>query len=524
MKNITAFFFKAVCVCILLVTNLLQAEYSFTPHPDNKVQGRDCEIALGCVFQNEAPWLREWIEFHRLIGVQHFYLYNNLSTDHYLEILQPYLDSGVVEIYDYPASPLTTIEQPKIYRHLVDLAKGHNQWLAIIDTDEFITPVTADDLTAYLKTIPDDVGGIEVSWQCYGTSNVWSLMQDELLVEKLTLKAAANDPINQWFKSIVRPDCVKDVESAHRCSYLPGYRLLRVTPCAADMFEPPLNESSVKDIRVNHYVWRTKEFFYTVKVPRIKRWDINHFKVGSPVDYLTRTNVVEDNAIRKYIPALRSRVFRNPNLHEHGYWLGKETSAQHCFDAGLSSYLGQFFVKEKAASIADFGCGTGEYICAWREQGLNSEGFDGNPLTPKFTNGAGQVLDLSQPADLKKHYDWIVSLEVGQQIPKEFEANFIDNLVKHSDKGIVLSWAVKGQGGDFQINQHNNDEIKKMMADRGFSNDIEAEKALRSSTSLNWLKGTLMVFRKNQVNQGNQAADLPITKGQPLNRAETPSG
>lgn len=495
MKNRSDFLSKAAFLLLLLVSSLLQADHPFIPHPDNKPQARDCDIALCCVFQNEAPWLREWLEFHRLIGVKHFYLYNNLSTDNYLEILQPYLNSGIVEIFDYPASPLGTEDQPKIYSHAVNVSKEHNQWLAIVDTDEFITPVAANDLVSYLQTIPKDVGGVEISWQCYGTSNIWCLMSGELLIEKLTLKAPASDQANMWYKSIVRPACVSKVESAHNCSYHPGYRCLRVTPCRG-IVEPPLDEAAVKDIRINHYLWRTKEFFYTVKMPRIKRWNINHFKVGSPIDYLSVTNQVEDRSIFKYIPALRAALFPHPDFHAHGYWLGKDSSLQHCYDIALSNYLREFFVKENVASIADFGCGTGEYIGAWRAKGLNSEGVDGNPFTPQLTNGAGQVVDLSQPVTLKKQYDWIVSIEVGQQIPAQFEGNFIDNLVKHCEKGIILSWAVRGQKGECQVNQHDNDEIKKIMAERGFNNDLEAENGMREATSLAWLKGSLMVFRK----------------------------
>ncbi len=36
-------------------------------------------IVLSAVFQNEAPYLKEFIEFHKLMGVEHFFLYNNMT-------------------------------------------------------------------------------------------------------------------------------------------------------------------------------------------------------------------------------------------------------------------------------------------------------------------------------------------------------------------------------------------------------------------------------------------------------------
>lgn len=41
-------------------------------------------LALVSFFRNEARFLKEWIEFYRMIGVEHFYLYNHLSDDNFM--------------------------------------------------------------------------------------------------------------------------------------------------------------------------------------------------------------------------------------------------------------------------------------------------------------------------------------------------------------------------------------------------------------------------------------------------------
>ena len=40
---------------------------------------KDYKVSLCTIFKNEAPYLKEWIEFNHLIGVEHFFLYNNNS-------------------------------------------------------------------------------------------------------------------------------------------------------------------------------------------------------------------------------------------------------------------------------------------------------------------------------------------------------------------------------------------------------------------------------------------------------------
>ncbi|MGC1878452.1 MAG: glycosyltransferase family 92 protein [Rhabdochlamydiaceae bacterium] len=41
----------------------------------------DFEVSVATIFRDEARFLKEWIEFHKLIRVEHFYLYNHRSQD-----------------------------------------------------------------------------------------------------------------------------------------------------------------------------------------------------------------------------------------------------------------------------------------------------------------------------------------------------------------------------------------------------------------------------------------------------------
>jgi hypothetical protein len=34
-------------------------------------------LSICAIFRHEAPYLREWIEFHKLIGAERFFLYDN---------------------------------------------------------------------------------------------------------------------------------------------------------------------------------------------------------------------------------------------------------------------------------------------------------------------------------------------------------------------------------------------------------------------------------------------------------------
>lgn len=184
------------------------------------------------------------------------------------------------------------------------------------------------------------------------------------------------------------------------------------------------------------------------------------------------------------------------SVHENGYWVGTDASYHHCYDANLCESLVRFFKNENVTSLVDFGCGMGEYVKEFQKNNINAIGFDGNPDTPEITNNLCNVLDLSEPIDFTTKFDWVMSLEVGEHLPQQFEDIFINNLHNNNKYGIVLSWAVKEQGGHGHYNEQDNEYIKTKFSSLGYKNDIEAEEKLREDSTLSWFKNTIMVFRR----------------------------
>ena len=192
---------------------------------------------------------------------------------------------------------------------------------------------------------------------------------------------------------------------------------------------------------------------------------------------------------------------KTPVVNPHGFWEG---DGGHIFDERLAEALAGFFKRNAASSIVDLGCGEGKYVKHLRECGLNVDGFDGNPNCPFVTNGMCKVLDLAVPSVLEKSYDWVLSLEVAEHLPSQYERIFCKNLHNNNASGIVMSWAVEGQGGHGHFNERNNDYVKEIFEDLGYENDTESEIVLRNASTLWWFKKTIMVFRKKKTNQGKQ--------------------
>ena len=183
-----------------------------------------------------------------------------------------------------------------------------------------------------------------------------------------------------------------------------------------------------------------------------------------------------------------------------GVWNSLKVKDLHICDVTLANGLVEFFKKESINTLADFGCGMGEYVKIFIENNINALGFDGNPYTPQLTNNLCKVLDLSKEIKFNEPFDWVLSLEVGEHLPPHLEHIFINNLHYNNKYGIVLSWAIKGQGGDGHFNEQDNNYIKTKMSSLGYINDIENELKLRDLAKISWFKNTIMVFRKKDIN------------------------
>lgn len=180
-------------------------------------------------------------------------------------------------------------------------------------------------------------------------------------------------------------------------------------------------------------------------------------------------------------------------IHERGYWLDIAEINTHCIDESLCDMIIKTFNNVK--TIIDIGCGNGYYTKRLIECGFDCVGFDGSPFTPEITDGVCGIKDFSQPVDVGL-FDLVLSLEVGEHIPEQYEQIFIDNLVRTTKRYICLSWGIEGQPGVGHVNCRNNDYVINELDKRRFIYDFVKSQFLRDNSTLPWFKNTIMVFKR----------------------------
>lgn len=151
------------------------------------------KTAVVAFFKNEARYLKEWIEYHRLIGIDHFYLYDNCSTDNSFAVLQPYINKGWVSAFvwqDHIPEYLMQQESMQIlgprvraYEHAAKYAAaGETEWLMVIDVDDFLVPAEMQSVQSYLDA-NKECDAIYCDTVCFQARHYNEFMKPCLLLE-----------------------------------------------------------------------------------------------------------------------------------------------------------------------------------------------------------------------------------------------------------------------------------------------------------------------------------------------------
>ena len=210
-------------------------------------------LAVCAIAKDEGVYFEEWIEWHRRMGVEKFYIYDNGSTDDTKKVLQPYVDTGIVDLIPFPGEKM----QLTAYDDCLAKHRFEMRWLAFIDIDEFIVPVKDRSVTEFLKRF-EQFPAVEINWLVYG-SNGETKKSSLPVMERFTMHSREDHILNRHVKSIVNPRRVFTMTGCHEAA--------RINGKAADSHGNPItvcfrDRAPQQDvIRINHYAVKSKEEF-----------------------------------------------------------------------------------------------------------------------------------------------------------------------------------------------------------------------------------------------------------------------
>jgi len=167
-------------------------------------------LGLVAIFRGEDDYLVEWIEFHKMIGVDHFILYDNGLEKSSQVLLEPYIENGMVTHIPFPDIPGlrdgkhadTLSIQQMAYADCIIRFRHHFKYLLQLDIDEFLFPKEHHTITEVLKCYNEDkISRIEINWTNFGDSG-HKTKQNGLVIENF-IKSDSN----------IEPNTVKSISS-----------------------------------------------------------------------------------------------------------------------------------------------------------------------------------------------------------------------------------------------------------------------------------------------------------------------
>ena len=240
-------------------------------------------LSICVIVRNEAEYIGEWIEFHRLVGVERFYIEDDGSTDRTLDVIRRH-DRGDIVIRPWTADAACECPEEvqfKASHQVVSFNRflrdhGPNtQWVAFIDPDEYLYHRDVDDVRDPLFEEVESRGAaaLFVNWLVFGRNGhdrkppgptIASYTQRGLIGEP--------QPTGRHGKLIARPEALEYFGpfGSHNAVFkLAG---------AINENGTPVPEATNPD-------------------PSTQRWRLNHYYHRSAAEARARVNALDNNAI-----------------------------------------------------------------------------------------------------------------------------------------------------------------------------------------------------------------------------------
>lgn len=217
---------------------------------------------------------------------------------------------------------------------------------------------------------------------------------------------------------------------------------------------------------------------------------------------------------RKFVPGVSDKVMHlidkyllktsDYYIMPNGGWVNRGLSG-YVFDHGLSEFLVKFASNYHIRSVCDMGCGPGWYVANLRGRGVTAIGYDNNPYTRELStlmegtedaHSCG-VIDLTEPIDVRKSYDIVLCLSVGQYIPQNKEDMLVTNLTRLTGKYLFVELDDGKVSEDGYVNIRDTEYVKKRFCESGefVYNDVATANARHHCLNSTYRR-LLLVFQK----------------------------
>lgn len=260
------------------------------------------DLSLVSIMKNAGPYIKEWLDYYILAGVDHFYIYDNGSTDNFKEVLQPYIDDGTVTYIFYPVK-----HQDEAYNDAKRDYRFFSRYMAFIDDDEFILPKSHSTISEVADDIfskNPNIAGFAVNWRMFGSNYQEKADYNIGILKRFT---RCDDVIHDHVKTIFNPRRIKYFSNPHFGNFFVGNYSVDENLKIVRLYYNP--SPSAEKIVINHYGIKSREEF----IKKIQRGYPDNYPVAKESSFSHDVyNKIENDDILKYIKK-RKKMLKDEN-------------------------------------------------------------------------------------------------------------------------------------------------------------------------------------------------------------------
>ncbi|MFO7531265.1 MAG: glycosyltransferase family 92 protein [Candidatus Limnocylindrales bacterium] len=292
-------------------------------------------VVIVCIVKDEAEYLEEWLGYHIAVGVDHFLIYDNGSSDGSAALLERYINHGLVTRIDWPLGG----GQLAAYNHALRMFGATARWLAYYDVDEFLVPLLDDDVPTFLARF-EDAAVVRVPRVEFGFSG-HRVPPPGLAIEAYTQVANVLDldaDLPPRVKSMVQPGAVSAVD-IHLAFPADEPATGKPTTTA---------EASVRGIaQLNHYYTRSFEEYEAKRFRGSATGRIDRPAVPFDIETLG-----VDTSARRFVARTQATLERLRGLDAKPYAYGSQLALEYFPRPNDLFRFGEFAIANTAAGLA----------------------------------------------------------------------------------------------------------------------------------------------------------------------------
>ncbi len=287
----------------------------------------DRRLIVTCM-KNEAPFILEWVAYHRAVGFDDFLVFTNDCDDGTVEMLDALAGHGLLTRLDNPYLEMPGDHNPQkgALRYAEDLDQVRDaRWVLVSDVDEFVNIHVGDGTLDALFRATGEVDAICMQWRLYGSGDA-EAYEDRFVTEQFAHCAPrfCPSPVQAWAVKTLY-----STEGPHVAGKFTRIGVHRPANPGKDAGEirmvdgcgRPVLDKFLKDgwrfgthsygydlVTLNHYACRSAESF----VVKRDRGRVNHVDRDQGMAYWLRMNfnMERDDSIRRHVPRARAEFDR----------------------------------------------------------------------------------------------------------------------------------------------------------------------------------------------------------------------